>query len=230
MLMPKSLLLLGSLLVSSQLAVAKPCGLKSEAGSNCDVAISELKPTQLTFGAIEVQRRSEKFADMSEKKLQKYLSKNLVPVVIGPKGDVYITDHHHLALAIAALKGDDFELSAEVVQNWASYSSDRFWSAMSAADYTWLYNEEGEGPLSYKTLPNSLFVLKDDPYRALAWGVRKAGAYDETSVPHADFMWANFFRSRMEKAEIQEDFDQAVTSAVALAHSKEAKHLPGYQN
>ena len=78
--------------------------------------------------------------------------------------------------------------------------------------------------------------MTDDPYRSLAWLVRRNGGYCKTSSEFAEFKWADWLRPRFSTLEIQDlpsdpkDANATVAKAVALAHSLEAKtdDLPGY--
>ena len=71
----------------------------------------------------EVEMRAEKLRQLSPDKLQKYLTKKIVPIVIGPGGIPYLLDHHHLARALIVSGAGKF-LVAEVKENW-SKESDR---------------------------------------------------------------------------------------------------------
>lgn len=230
----KALAILGLLLLfldhggASFAADAAICGLTSSTGERCAIAVDQIRPTQLTFGAIEVERRAVKLGAMSDEALQRYLERHLVPVVVAPDGGIYITDHHHLALALATAAGRSALISAVIVENWSSESPSQFWRKMQAANLVYLYDERGEGPRPLTSLPVSLFGLKDDPFRSLAWGVNNNGGYNDTDVPYADFKWANFFRTRLDRTEVQENFDAAVEAATKLAHSPDARDLPGY--
>ncbi len=214
--------------LSSVFAAPRSCDIDSTGGDTCTVSVTDLYPTQLTYGSIEVERRSTKFSGLSSSELQKYLKKNTVPVVIGPDGHVFVTDHHHLALALVKATGKDATVIAEVQSNWSTEAESSFWSKMQDAEYLYLFDENGKGPKPLAALPTSLFDLKDDPYRSLAWGVRKNNGYMDSTIPHADFLWANFFRSRIDRKLLQKDFDKAVKQGTGLATSDEAKNLPGY--
>ncbi len=73
-------------------------------------------------------------------------------------------------------------------------------------------------------LPKTVAAMTDDPYRSLAWAVNSEGGYEDSDVPYADFYWADFFRERIDIR----DFKKATAEGVKLAHSPEAKGLPGY--
>ena len=62
--------------------------------------ISVLRPTQMTVGMREVKRKLEEWRAEDEKGRAKTLENYMVPIVLGPGGTRYITDHHHLARAL----------------------------------------------------------------------------------------------------------------------------------
>jgi hypothetical protein len=64
------------------------------------VAISDLRPTQITVGMREVNEKREEWRAHSDGKKADFLGAHLIPVVLGPKGRFYLTDHHHLARAL----------------------------------------------------------------------------------------------------------------------------------
>ncbi len=66
------------------------------------------------------------------------------------------------------------------------------------------------------------------PYRSLAGLARKAGAFAKDVTPFSEFLWADYFRSRIKKQQLQQSMDDAVASALALARHPEASYLPGF--
>lgn len=208
-------------------AQATPCSVKSTVGETCDVAIARLLPTQFALGMREVDERASKLSGMGSGKLDKYVNANPAIVVIGPRGDVYIVDHQHLARALQDVGVKT--MLAEVKDNLSSLSDTDFWKEMEGRRWVRLLNERGEGPLTHDLLPTSIKQMKNDPYRSLAWAVRKQGGYDKTDVFFADFLWADFFRTRIVIGSADKAFDQALDEALILAHDSAAKNLPGWK-
>ena len=95
--------------------------------------------------------------------------------------------------------------------------------------WVYLYDNQGHGPLDPDRLPRKVSELTDDPYRALAWAVRKRGAYRKTKASFAEFQWANYFRSRVPIGPAPGDFDRAVEAALQDQPCARAKGLPGYE-
>ena len=53
-------------------------------------------------------------------------------------------------------------------------------------------------------------------------------AIKKTDAAFSEFLWADFFRSRITLTEININFESAVQKGVALAHGIDAKVLLGY--
>ena len=70
--------------------------------------------------------------------------------------------------------------------------------------------------------------LKDDPFRSLAGEIRRAGGFAKDTTPFSEFLWADFFRRRMKRKRVENDFGSAMTEALELARSAEEHYLPGW--
>ena len=93
----------------------------------------------------------------------------------------------------------------------------------------WVYPYDNKGErCHFKDLPKSIKDLKDDPYRSLAGLVRNGGGYAKDQTPFSEFLWADFFRPRIAASRISKQQSQAVRAAIKLAHSREARYLPGW--
>ena len=49
------------------------------------VAITDLRPTQITVGMREVKAKRKHWRETAEKKGGKFLGKHMIPVILGPK-------------------------------------------------------------------------------------------------------------------------------------------------
>jgi hypothetical protein len=206
---------------------APPFDPSLPAKSRCVVAIEAVRPTQFAVGYREVEERARNIVGKSPKKLKKYMEEHLPLLVVGPGGVPFLIDGHHLALALLNHRvGDHFE--ARIEANWRDLSPAEFWKNMRQHGWVYLYDNEGHGPLDPDRLPRKVTELTDDPYRALAWAVRKRGGYGKTKASFAEFKWANYFRSRIPIGSAPGDFDRAVEAALKISHLPEAKDLPGY--
>lgn len=205
-----------------------PCGIDSKSSDFCTVVPRDLQPTQLTFGAIEVDSRAQKFRALSERDRSKSIAEHPLPVIVGPGNTIYLTDHHHFALAAAQVLGDQGKLLGTVLHNWSNRTKEDFWDSMIQSDYVYLMDEHGRGPFGVDRLEHSIFELKNDPLRSLAWGVRNEGGYDRSNVSHADFLWAQYFRPNFPAEFVTASFSKAVTAATVSAGRPEASGLPGY--
>ena len=191
-----------------------------------EVEIHRLRPTQITVGLIEVHDKRAKLEGLKKHERQKFLADHPIPAVWGPDDKLYITDHHHLGRAAseAGVETGFFCVEAD----FCKLSIAEFWRQMHTARWAHPIDEHGRR-CPIEDIPNHLEKLRDDVYRSLAGYVRDAGGYEKTPTAFAEFLWADFFRSRIVVGPERSDFDAAVAKAVKLASSKEAAHLPGYQ-
>ena len=110
------------------------CDAQSTKGDLCLCALSDLHPTQTSVGMAEVRIKAEKLRDelqrRGERNFLKYLLKHdkEEPVIIGPGGVFYITDHHHLARALYDL--GESETYCIITDNLSDERVDDFWKRM----------------------------------------------------------------------------------------------------
>jgi hypothetical protein len=191
-----------------------------------EVELKKLHPTQLTVGMYEVHDKRQALAAMKHHERRDFLEAHPIPAVWGPDDKLYITDHHHLARAA-------YEESIESGFFWveADYSKDspaKFWGQMKAARWAHPVDEHGVVQPCGE-IPPHVQALRDDVYRSLAGFVRSAGGYEKTPTAFAEFVWADFFRSRLKIGPTRQEFEHAVKQALILAASEAAKALPGYR-
>ncbi|HXH31477.1 MAG TPA: ParB/Srx family N-terminal domain-containing protein [Bacteriovoracaceae bacterium] len=193
------------------------------------VSLLSLRPTQFAVGMLEVNEKIKIVEKYGKKELKKYLIDNPVPVVVGPDGKMYVIDHHHFLCVCyhLGIKKVYVETVKDLSTSDLGYS--KFWKWMNSTRNTYPYCQFGEGPRLSLYLPKDIKGLADDPYRSLAWFVRKSGAFENSDKNFAEFTWANFFRSKkILDREGHAGFEKALLRAVKLAQSPEAKKLPGY--
>lgn len=168
-----------------------------------------------------VERRAQE-----RKRLERYLGKRPIPSVLGPGGELFMIDHHHLGLALWQAEVETVFVS--IIEDWSVLPVATFWQQMEAQGRLHPFDAEGRR-IKPQRLPLRLGGLRADPYRDLAWSVREAGGYDKVTKPYSEFEWAAYFRVRIGERAIARDYEAAVSRAVQLAHSKDAARLPGYR-
>jgi hypothetical protein len=187
--------------------------------------ILALRPTQMTVGMREVALKRKSWAERDPETLEAFLGSHMVPVIIGPGGDRYLIDHHHLSLALhgAGVKS----VFVTVVSDLHKLDPGLFWNMMDYHGWTHPFDEKGRRR-DYADLPETIDDMKDDPYRSLAGELRNIGGFAKDSTPYSEFVWADFLRARIKPKEIKADFEAALRVALALAKSPEANYLPGW--
>jgi hypothetical protein len=191
--------------------------------------ILKLKPTQFAVGMLEVDEKIKIVQGYNKKQLQDYIDETPVPVVISPDRQLYIVDHHHFLCVCYHLNVKKVRVKVVKDLSKSKMSYKNFWKWMLKNRSMYPYCQFGEGPRQALYLPHDIRGLADDPYRSIAWFVRKAGAFENSEKNFAEFKWANFFRDRklLDSSGIA-GLPAALEKAVRLAQSPAAKNLPGY--
>jgi hypothetical protein len=191
-----------------------------------EVEIHRLRPTQITVGLIEVHDKRAKLESLKKHQQKEFLLAHAIPAVSGPDGKLYITDHHHLGRACEEAGIDTGFFMVE--EDFSKLPIAQFWPRMSAAHWAHPIDQHGR-QRSFELIPDRLTKLIDDPYRSLAGYVRDAGGYEKSPMAFCEFLWADFFRSRVPIGPTRADFLAAVACALKLAASTAAASLPGYR-
>jgi hypothetical protein len=189
------------------------------------VPINELRPTQITVGMREVKAKRKRWRRDADKKGAEFLGKHMIPVVLGPDKMHYVIDHHHLARALHD-EGVEHVLCT-VVHNFSQLDVETFWFNLDNRGLMHPFDDEGRRR-GYKDIPAKVSKLVDDPYRSLAGELRRAGGFAKDTTPFSEFLWADFFRDRIKRKTIENDFANAMEKALQLAKGEAANYLPGW--
>ena len=187
--------------------------------------IADLRPTQFTVGFHEVERKRKAWAEKRVAEKTEQLETHMVPVVRGPRDILYVTDHHHMLRALH--EDGQKEVFVSVIGDLHKADADHFWTLMDYHGWTHPYDEKGRRR-DYAELPRTVAELRDDPYRSLAGALRNSGGFAKDSTPFSEFVWADFFRARIKRKTLREDFEAALAEAYEIAKSKDADYLPGW--
>jgi len=189
------------------------------------VAIAALRPTQMTVGLREVERKRADWRQRAERDGPDFLGRHMIPVIVGPKGVPYVIDHHHLVRALHD-EGVSHVL-VSVIADLHYLKKSAFWTFME--NRNWLHPFDAEGVRQgHEKLPKSVSAMKDDPYRSLAGELRRSGGYAKDITPYSEFLWADFLRRRIGLKLLERDFERAVVKAAAMAVEQDASYLPGW--
>ena len=204
---------------SPLMAEAKPLKL---------ILAHHLRPTQASMGALAMEEKLKKLKSLNDFDRAQYLKDQAVPAVLGPSSTLYMLDRHHTTRAMHELHGEKAQVYYYVAGNLSHHTEDVFLQKMIEAEYLNLFDPNGS-PIEPKDLPQTVMGLKDDPYRSLAYFVRRVHGFNKSKKPFAEFLWAGFFRKHIQLIQHEDPIKKEILDqAVALAHSHHAKHLPGY--
>jgi hypothetical protein len=186
-----------------------------------------MRPTQAAVGLQAVAEKKREMSRMSHDQLKHALEKDPIPVVAGPDGNFYIIDHHHQALAAHDIGRENaFYILKEDYSKLPDM--DEFWRRMKGKKWVREFDHLGRPIPIPDGLPKTILGMLDDPYRSLAWFVRQAGGYRKSGVEFAEFLWADFFRTKFPISEVKREMKTTTKKAVVLAHTDAARGLPGW--
>ncbi len=199
--------------------------MQAESSHLFSAKLKDLRPTQITVGMAEVAGKIEQWKALDAARREEYLAAHWFPAITGPKGEHYIVDHHHLGLAL--LESHVKTVWLIVLKDLSALRIREFWMTMDHHDWVHPYNAKGHRD-DFSAIPKKLTGLVDDPYRSLADQVEKLGGYAKTDLPYVEFLWADFFRHRIELKNKPAAWSNALAEALALARQPDAKSLPGW--
>lgn len=210
-------------------AADRPCAAATGGDAPCACDVRTLHPLQGAVGRDEVRHKAEAIAD-HPKKARKALARDPILVVRGPDDGLFILDHHHAAAAWA-MAGEPMAL-CRIVPRPPFATAEAFWSGLVADRLVRLADQDGRS-LAPDALPASVADLPDDPYRSLAWRLRKAGGFCRAAMAQrefAEFLWADWLRRQPALPEdaVRRAPKTLLAEALALARSPAAAGLPGF--
>jgi hypothetical protein len=214
---------------SASHAETLPCNQQAEPSVNCICDLRSLRPLQGAVGMGEVLEKRAKIEKKPEKEKRR-LAADPIKVVRGPDGGLFVTDHHHGALAwlMAGISDGVCSIEADTL----STEPGKFWAQLRERHKVRLADNNG-ATITPDFLPKTLMRLPDDPYRTLAWMVRKNGGFCRQLMDHkefAEFVWADWMRGRTELPpdQVRSSPANMLSAALKLAESPAAAGLQGY--
>ena len=189
------------------------------------VRLEALRPTQMTVGFREVKAKSKHWKSLSKADRKAAIESHGFPAVLGPGGEHFITDHHHLGLAL--IEEDVTVVKAMLLKDLSWLDETIFWRMMEHNQWVHPFGPDGARH-DYARLPKQLTGLEDDPYRSLAGEMRTSGGYAKDTTPFSEFLWADFLRQHVRPGMIRKNFSAALDLALRHAHAQEARYLPGW--
>ena len=142
------------------------------------VPVDSLRPTQMNEGFTEVDKKVTGFDLLAPSQLQSNLLTDIEPVVIGPGGQLYLTDGHHTftALLNSSFGASNPSVFVNVIANYSNLTMSHFFQTMQAQNLLLPLNDgvpETVNPATGAPIPSSLTALTSDPYRGLEYSILK---------------------------------------------------------
>lgn len=201
----------------------------------CTSHISNIHPSQFAIGSYSIKYKSGKIEkEWAENELTKYIKEEVNPAVFGPDHKIWIIDGHHFHYSLfkANIPEDLKRSYIEIIADFRNKSEKKFQAYMIKNQYVFLKDQKFND-IKFKELPNTVGSLRNNPYRSLAWIVRKHEGFDKSDTPFAEFMWGEFYKNngiKLEKRfEADRDADK-LKEAISLSSTEEASYLPGFKH
>ena len=120
--------------------------------------------------------------------------------VIGPGGQVYLTDGHHTLTSFWEVPGGGpgTHVRLKIAGNLNTLAPEDFWREMKDRGWTWLQDVNGK-PVDPQKLPTSLGLKQfaNDQYRGVLYFVRDVGYSQEDNSPaFQEFYWGSWLRTQ----------------------------------
>jgi len=187
----------------------------------CTLHVKEIHPTQFAVGSIAVNCAADAMSVGSKNKMRRYLAgeKREVPVVVGPDGNFYLTDRHHLATALYRAKSLEWGnkekvLQIKILDNYTlkKVTMGEFWNDMQKQNRTYNFDNKGIPNMHFGLIPEDVGGLLNDPYRTLSRWVRESCGYVKSGKEQCanirtdhehkapffmEFYWGDFFRQHL---------------------------------
>ncbi len=208
-------------------------------GSMVRVNTAELAPTQGSIGGFEVMLKADRFKLMSPTAIHGYLrekeSKGKPVLVVKGLHRFFVVDGHHtLSAIVTACKPRELDLSLRA--DFSDLGSEtEFWAQMEADGL--IYPRRLGVTVSPLDFPRDLLHLVDDPFRSIAWIIRKMGAFNDLNQPYQEFFIADFLRERMAFSPASyHEYETACLRAFELMRTNDARKwakkngLPGFRS
>ena len=158
-------------------------------------------------------------------------------VVVGPGGQLYLTDGHHSFTTLWEVPGGGPRLNmwVKVTDDFSnSPTMANFWQRMQAARKVWLKDNQGQ-TLPPEQLPAHLGFknLQDDTFRSLVYFTRKA-AYGkpeagEIAPEFLEFYWGNWLRTQIDLGKYNLNKKGGYKDAIEAVAKRMVSLAPGSQ-
>ena len=190
-----------------------------------EVSLSDIRPTQVTVGYIEVQEKRKEWESLAKGERKKLIDAHWFPSVLGPAGQYFIVDHHHLGMALHQEGHEKIRLT--VLEDLSWIDMNLFWRMMEFKRWVHPFDATGSR-VAFQKIPQVISSLKDDPYRRLVGLIRKLGGFAKDDAPYSEFLWADYFRDKIKKKLIESSLEQAIQLGLEIAKLPQARYLPGW--
>lgn len=218
-------------------------------------ALSNLRACQQVVGSKEVEIRLNEFLGpfgldyetyrellpedpavgkvLNSQGLSEWVESKPLRVVAVSDEDLRVIDGHHMARILFLLGKQEAKVLVYFDQAFLELSEDEIWNLFKQNGWVHLRDRD-RNSIHPHEIPRFIGDLNDDPFRSLAWMLKKLKAFRKTGVSFQEFMWADFLHREFADQGLEFDFssregyrDALKASVEIIAQKSEDLELPG---
>lgn len=218
-------------------------------------ALSNLRACQQVIGSKEVEIRLNEFLGpfglnyetyrdllptdptvvkvLNSQDLSEWVESKPLRVIAVSDEDLRVIDGHHMARILYLLGKQEAKVIIYFDETFQDLSEDEIWNLFRQNGWIHLRDKD-RNSIHPDEIPRFIGDLNDDPFRSLAWMLKKLKAFKKTGVSFQEFIWADFLHSEFAEQGLDFDFssregyrDALKESVEIIAQKSEDLELPG---
>lgn len=218
-------------------------------------ALSNLRACQQVIGSKEIEIRLNEFLGpfgldyetyrellptdpavrkvLDSRELSEWIETKPLRVIAVSDEDLRVIDGHHMARILYLLGKHEAKVIVYFDEAFLELSEDEIWNLFKQNGWIHLRDRD-RNSIHPNEIPRFIGDLNDDPFRSLAWMLKKLKAFKKTGVSFQEFIWADFLHSEFAEQGLDVDFSSREgyrnalkVSVEIIAQKLEVLELPG---
>jgi hypothetical protein len=218
-------------------------------------ALSNLRACQQVVGSKEIEIRLKEFLGpfgldyetfrellptdpavrkvLNSQELSEWVESKPLRVIAVSDEELRVIDGHHMARILYLLGKQEAKVIVYYDEALLELSEDEIWNLFRQNGWIHLRDRD-RNSIHPHEIPRFIGDLNDDPFRSLAWMLKKLKVFKKTGVSFQEFIWADFLHSEFAEQGLDFDFstpkgyrDALKESVEIIARKPEVLELPG---
>ena len=170
---------------------------------------------------------------LNSRELSEWIESKPLRVIAVSDEDLRLIDGHHMARILHLLGKQEAKVIVYFDEAFLELSEDEIWNLFKQNGWIHLRDRD-RNSIHPHEIPRFIGDLNDDPFRSLAWMLKKLKAFKKTGVSFQEFIWADFLHKEFAEQGLEFDFSSregyrnALKQSVEIiAQKSEDLELPG---